>query len=107
MAYFRQNEPYPEEGIPAEGDYPPEGETEEEYDDGFDELTEEEEPELTEAEKKEQKESRARLAMGAGNIVAVIVGTVLIMLLLTMLFSMIYFVTTDMTRNFSLFQTQL
>ena len=34
MAYFKSNEPYTEQ------EYRPEKETEEEYDDGFDELTE-------------------------------------------------------------------
>ena len=43
MAYFKNNEPYSEEPYEEEEDA-------EEYDDGFDELTQEDEPELTEEE---------------------------------------------------------
>ena len=39
MAYFKSNEPYPEDSYPAE-----ENENEEEYDDGFDELNDEANP---------------------------------------------------------------
>jgi hypothetical protein len=95
MALFKSNQQYDED------DYEPE---EEEYDDGFDELTEEEEPELDPETKKELKRDRFRLAVGAGNLVAVIGGTVAILLLLTLLFNMIYFVINDMGRSFTLFQ---
>lgn len=97
MALFRSNEPYEEEEFVPE----------EEYDDGFDELAEEgeEEAELTDEEKAERKVSRFRLAAGAGNLVAVIGGAVLILVLLTLLFSMINFVSKDLDRSFSLFQT--
>ena len=98
MAYFSKNEPYPEEP------YQPD-ESEEEYDDGFDELTQEDEPEMTDEERTERKESRFRLAVGAGNLGAVIGGAVLILLLLTMIFSMVYYVINDMNRSFSLFST--
>ena len=101
MAYFRKNEPFPGE------EYPAETEPEEEYDDGFDELTEKEEeiPELSEEERLERRKSRARMAMGAGNLFGVIAGTVLILVLLTLIFSIVHFVINDMGRNFSLFQT--
>lgn len=95
MALFKSNQQYDED------DYEPE---EEEYDDGFDELTEEEEPELDPETKKELKRDRFRLAVGAGNLVAVIGGAVAILLLLTLLFNMIYFVINDMGRSFTLFQ---
>ena len=95
MALFKSNQQYDED------DYEPE---EEEYDDGFDELTEEEEPELDPETKKELKRDRFRLAVGAGNLVAVIGGTVAILLLLTLLFNMLYFVINDMGRSFTLFQ---
>lgn len=99
MAYFKSNESNQEEP------YLPD-EAPEEYDDGFDELTGgEEDPELTEEELAERTRSRFRIAMGAGNLVAVIGGAVLILLLLTMIFSMVYFVMNDMNRNFSLFST--
>ena len=100
MAYFRSNEPYPE-------DYQPQAESEENYYDGFDELTEAEEtiPELSEEEFAEQKKNRVRLAYGAGNLFGIIIGTLLILILLTLLFSIVYFVINDMGRSFSLFQT--
>ena len=102
MAYFKHNEPVDDDRYPD-----PENGTEAEYDDGFDELQEEETyvPELTEEEKAERKESRVRLAMGAGNLFGVIAGTVLILLLATLIFSIVHFVISDMSRNFSLFQT--
>ena len=100
MAYFRSNEPYPGEA------YKETEEQEPEYDDGFDELQEEEYiPEISMEEKAEQTRSRIRLAMGAGNLFGVIAGAVLILLLLMMIFSIVHFVVTDMGRNFSLFQT--
>lgn len=95
MAYFKNNEPYSEDPF----------EEEDEYDDGFDELTQEDEPELTEEELEERKGNHFRLAVGAGNLVAVIGGAVLILLLLTMIFSMVHYVINDMNRNFSLFST--
>ena len=97
MAYFKSNEPYPEE--------PYETEVQEEYDDGFDELTDEEEPEISDDERQEIRRSRFRVALGAGNLVAVIGGALLILLLVTLIFSMIYFVINDMSRSFSLFNT--
>ena len=100
MAYFKSNEPYPEVSYPAE-----ENENEEEYDDGFDELNDEAEPELSEDERQEIRKSRLRVAAGAGNLVAVIGGALLILLLLTMIFSMYFFVVNDMGRSFSLFST--
>ena len=103
MAYFRNNENDPESLY---------AETEEdaaEYDDGFDELAEEEEqaaiPELSPEEKAERTRNRVKLAFGAGNLFGVIAGAVLILILLGLIFSMIHFVITDMSRNFSLFQT--
>ena len=100
MAYFKSNEPYPENV------YEPE-EAEDTYDDGFDELTETDEdiPELTDEEREERIQSRIRLAFGAGNLFGVIAGAVLILILLTLIFSMVYFVINDMGRSFSLFQT--
>ena len=96
MAYFRRN-----------GNYDVNDESpEEEYDDGFDELEEQEpEPELTEEERAELRKDRTRLAFGAGNLLGVIGGVLAILVLLTMLFSMISFVINDMGRSFSLFQT--
>ena len=99
MAYFRKNEPAPAEEYMTD--------EEPEYDDGFDELTEEGEeiPELSAEERRERNRSHVRLAMGAGNLMGVIVGTVLILVLLTLIFSIVHFVITDIRRSFSLFQT--
>lgn len=101
MAYFQSKESVPEK------QYSDPEENETEYDDGFDELSEPEEevPELTSEEKAQRKKDRIRLAFGAGNLFGVIAGTVLILVLMTMIFSMVHFVITDMSRNFSLFQT--
>ena len=101
MAYFKSNEPYPD------ATYQPEEESDEIYDDGFDELaeTEEEIPELSEEEIEERKQSRVRLAYGAGNLFGVIAGALLILVLLTLFFSIVYFVINDIGRSFSLFQT--
>ena len=101
MAYFRSNEPENEEL------YPEAEESEPEYDDGFDEPEAEEEiiPELSEEEKAEITKSRIRLAFGAGNLFGVIAGTVLILVLVTLIISMVHFVITDMGRSFSLFST--
>lgn len=95
MALFPSNRQY-------EDAYDPE---EELYDDGFDELNEEEEPEPDPEERLEKKKDRFRLVVGAGNLISVIGGAVAILVLLTLLFNMINFVVNDMTRNFSLFQT--
>ena len=86
MALFPSNRQYEED------EYEPE---EEEYDDGFDELNEEEEPEPDPEEKLEKKRDRFRLAVGATNLIAVIGGTVAILVLLTLLLNMIYFVITS------------
>ena len=99
MAYFKSNEEYRQDEYTEE--------QEELYDDGFDELNEEpyDVPEMTEEEIEERKQNQARLAYGAGNLFGVIAGAVLILVLLALIFSMIYFVINDMGRSFSLFQT--
>ena len=96
MALFPSNQQYEEEEYESEED---------EYDDGFDELNEEDEEEPGPEEKLEQKKVRFRLAVGAGNLLIVIGGTVAILVLLTLLFNMVNFVINDMGRSFSLFQT--
>ena len=96
MALFPSNQQYEEEEYESEED---------EYDDGFDELNEEDEEEPGPEEKLEQKKDRFRLAVGAGNLLIVIGGTVAILVLLTLLFNMVNFVINDMGRSFSLFQT--
>ena len=100
MAYFKNNEHYPEDPYPTE-------ESEVEYDDGFDDLNSEEEEtqEVSDAERQEIRQSRLRMAVGAGNLFSVIAGTVMILVLLTLIFSIVHFVMNDMGRSFSLFQT--
>ena len=62
--------------------------------------------EMTEEEKADIQKKRARMVFEAGNITGIIVGTVLVLLLVTILFSMVYFVRSDITRNFTLFRIQ-
>jgi hypothetical protein len=117
MAYFQRNR-NTEEGPEdyryqtdeyGRDDFEPEEPEEYDYDDGFDELldtgTEEETDE--EEENPEDKRNRFRFAMGAGNLVSVIIGTLVFLVLLLLLLSMYNFVMTDMTRNLALFETRL
>lgn len=116
MAYFKSNEqeetrrnqslpdePGYDDGNGGWTEYP-----DEDYDDGFDEPypDEPEEPELSEEEKADIQKKRAKMIFEAGNITGIIVGTVLVLLLVTILFSMVYFVRSDITRNFTLFRIQ-
>ncbi len=100
MAYFKNNEtysedPHPKEELPAE-----------EYDDGLDDIPEpEEEPELSEEEKEDRKQNRIRFVFGAGNLFGVAAGAVVILIVLTLIFSIIHFMVIDLGRSFSLFQT--
>ena len=100
MAYFKNNEAYPEHSY-SDHDLP-----EEEYDDGLDELPDaEESSEITNEEREERKQSRIRLAFGAGNLLGVVAGAILILVMLTLIFSIIHFMVNDLGRSFSLFQT--
>ena len=100
MAYFKSNEtytgdPYPKEERPAE-----------EYDDGLDDFPDPEEvPELSEEEKEDRKQNRIRFVFSAGNLFGVAAGTVVILIVLTLIFSIIHFMGIDLGRSFSLFQT--
>ena len=98
MALFKSNQELEND------DYDDYGTEEPYYDDGFDELNEEEEPEIDPEVKKEIKKDRLRVAVGAGNLIAIIGGTVAILILLTLIFNMVIFVINDMGRNFTLFQ---
>ena len=79
---------------------------ESDYDDGFDDLSEEQDEDLSEDEQKQIRTQRFRAASGAANIAAVIGGTLLILILLAFLMKMIGFVLNDADRNFTLFQTR-
>lgn len=77
---------------------------ESDYDDGFDDPDEQEETELSKEERNEISKKRFRMLYGAGNLAAVIAGTLLILILLALLMNMIGFVLNDADRNFTLFQ---
>ena len=77
---------------------------ESDYDDGFDDPDEQEETELSKEERNEISKKRFRMLYGAGNLAAVIAGTLLILILLALLMKMIGFVLNDADRNFTLFQ---
>ena len=79
---------------------------ESEYDDGFDDPEEQAEVQISEEEQKEIQKRRYRMLSGAGNLTAVIAGTVVILILLALLMSMIGFVLNDAERNFTLLQTK-
>ena len=111
MAYFRQNEPYlknlrnePEDEEQEEID--PEEDRlffDSEYTDEPEEPEEEEEP-LTEEELSGYRKHRIRMMFNAGNMTGILVGCVLILILITLLFSMVNFVWKDFSHSFSLFQ---
>lgn len=117
MAYFKSNEQEETRRNPSLPDEPGantgsswEEYPEDDYDDGFDEPYEDEDsdglPELSEEEKADIQKKRAKVVFEAGNITGIIVGTVLVLLLVTILFSMAYFVRSDIMRNFTLFRIQ-
>ena len=116
MAYFKSNEQeetrrnpsLPEESGINNGNSSWEEYPGEDYDDGFDDPYEDEDelPELSEEEKADIQKKRAKVVFEAGNITGVIIGTVLVLLLVMILFSMVYFVRSDITRNFTLFRIQ-
>ena len=117
MAYFKSNEQEETRRNPSLPDEPGtnagsgwEESPEDDYADGFDDPYEDEDPddlpELSEDEKADIQKKRAKVVFEAGNITGIIVGTVLVLLLVTILFSMAYFVRSDITRNFTLFRIQ-
>ena len=116
MAYFksneqeetRRNQSLPDDPAYNAGNSSWEEYPEEDYDDGFDDPYEDEDelPEIPEEEKADIQKKRAKVVFEAGNITGIIVGTVLVLLLVTVLFSMVYFVRSDITRNFTLFRIQ-
>ena len=129
MAYFRSNEP--DQNMPYEDmnspqgqapqpswaeyqpDYQPDYQPEDDdtyYDDGFDELTEEDkayEDKLLDEEIREIRKQRFQTAFDISNLTATVIGAVLVLLLLRLLFSMIDYVKTDFEMNFSLLMSRL
>ena len=112
MAYFRENEPEEtkrQQIVNVSGEDTGDDEDtyiNSDYDDGFDDLSEEQDEDLSEDEQKQIRTQRFRVASGAANIAAVIGGTLLILILLAFLMKMIGFVLNDADRNFTLFQTR-
>ena len=98
MAYFQRNEEdaFNTQELSQDGFY-----------DDFDEESEEEPEELTEEEVQEKRTDRLKMIFGAGNLVAIIGGVVLILVLLAMLMSMFNFLKEDIERNFSLLTTRI
>ena len=110
MAYFRRNETEETLQQPVirsaeeRADRTQEEYVESDYDDGFDDPDELEEDELSKEERNEIHKKRFLMLSGAGNLAAVIAGTLLILILLALLMNMIGFVLNDADRNFTLFQ---
>lgn len=104
MAYFKQNEKNQETAyVPS---FQPK---EEEYDDNFDELSDEDlyDPDEDPAERIARRKDRIRFFFGMADFAGVIVGTVVILLLAALLFSLIRWLSTDISQNFALWQNKL
>ncbi len=121
MAYFQhrpeEEASYTRQFHTTRDNPPPREEWEEEgpeeydgpYDDGFDELEEEEVPEeeISEEELQREKRQRYRVAAGYMDFAAVLIGVLVILALVAFLSSMIRFVSLDFKQTFSLWQTRL
>ena len=81
---------------------------EEELDDGFDQLSEDAQPEkeISEEERWSEKRRKLRIAAGAGDFLAVLAGVALILLMTALLIHMAQFLSTDLTQSFSVLQTR-
>ena len=53
-----------------------------------------------------RKNNRIRLMFDVGNLTAIITGTILILIMVSLLVSMIHFLVNDINQNFSLLQTR-
>ena len=121
MAYFQRSSSddpsYIRQFAPAAGEDWQETDDEDEdepiYDDGFDELMEDgeemeipEEGSFTENEWQEERRRKFRTAAGIGNFGATIFGVAAILLLVAFLISMLRFISSDFSQNFSLLQTK-
>ena len=119
MAYFEQNDRgrqgytrkfssarvAPTEETEEYGDY--DDGFDDGYDDGFDELMEEEpEEEIPEEVRLREKRHKYRVAAGLGDLGATLVGVVVILALVAFLFTMLRFLSSDLSQNFFLLQTR-
>ncbi|MCQ2457397.1 MAG: hypothetical protein MJ142_01550 [Clostridia bacterium] len=118
MAYFRRND-----GIEVTGNNDEQDagyvrlfnrdDTEQDadvYDDGFDELSgdsAEDGDVLTEEEEEELRRDRYRLAAGLGNLAAIVVGCVIILVMIALLFSLINWLQNDVSHTFTLWNSRL
>lgn len=78
-----------------------------EYDDAYDDEPYGEDDYLDEQERREVRQSRWKLLAGAGDVLAVLAGAVVILLLVALLISLITWVQADMSQSFTLWQTKL
>lgn len=77
------------------------------YDDTYDGELYDEDDYLDEQERREARQMRWKLLAGAGDVLAVLAGTVVILLLVALLISLITWVQADMSQSFTLWQTKL
>ena len=111
MAYFQTNERSEERSVSSAEEYSKSFYASD--DDGLDDeiwdSQEKEEPEddLTPEEIQEQRTSRLKTIFTASSFISIVAGTVVILLLLALLFSMIHFLMSDFSRNILLLQTKL
>lgn len=105
MAYFNDQEPDMQEEYQPVFQQPV-------YDDAdqdeyaYDDLPYEDD-DLDEQERLEARQMRWKLLAGAGDVLAVLAGTVVILLLIALLISLITWVQADMSQSFTLWQTKL
>lgn len=62
---------------------------------------------LDEQERREARQMRWKVLAGAGDVLAVLAGTVVILVLVALLVSLITWVQADMSQSFTLWQTKL
>ena len=112
MAYFR--EPSGQEDAYARRFSPPPADEQEEdfydgYDDGFDELTEQEVPEadIPPEEKARERRRLFRIAAGFGDLGASILGVLVILALVAFLIALLRFLSSDFSQTFSLWLNRL
>lgn len=104
MAYFNNNDQDMQEDYQPVFQQPV-------YDDSEDDYEYDDEPYeddyLDEQERREARQMRWKLLAGAGDVLAVLAGTVVILLLVALLISLITWVQADMSQSFTLWQTKL
>lgn len=74
------------------------------YDEPYDELYEDDY--LDEQERWEARQTRWKVLAGAGDVLAVLAGAVVILVLIALLISLLTWVQADMSQSFTLWQTK-